>query len=84
MKTMGIADIQKNTAIFNNLSEVIEIEDKRKKQIVAIVYPVRKKNNIVSKLAGKYKDKVTKIGNIKSIKEAAMTEAMVEKYGYTD
>ena len=83
MKTMGIADIQKNTAIFNNLSEAIEIEDKRKKQIVAIVYPV-KKSNIVSQLAGKYKARIAKGGDIKSIKEAAMTEAMVEKYGYID
>ena len=84
MKTIGIGDIQKNTSIFNNLTEAIEIVDKRKKKVVAVVYPV-KKNHIVHKLAGKYKDRILKSGttDMKVIKEAAMTKAMEEKYGNT-
>ena len=84
MKTIGIGDIQKNTSIFNNLTEAIEIIDKRKKKVVAVVYPV-KKEHIVHKLAGKYKDRILKScpADMKLIKEAAMAEAMEEKYGNT-
>ena len=84
MKTIGIGDIQKNTSIFNNLTEAIEIVDKRKKKVVAVVYPV-KKNHIVHKLAGKYKDRILKSRStdMRLIKEAAMTKAMEEKYGNT-
>lgn len=85
MKTIGIGDIQKNTSIFNNLTEAIEIIDKRKKKVVAVVYPV-KKEHIVHKLAGKYKDRILKSSSadMRLIKEAAMTEAMEEKYGNTN
>lgn len=83
MKTIGIGDIQKNTSIFNNLTEAIEIVDKRKKQTVAVVYPV-KRTQIVSKLAGKYKHKISKIVDMKDIKEIAMRAAMEEKYGGPD
>ncbi|GAW87699.1 conserved hypothetical protein [Bathymodiolus platifrons methanotrophic gill symbiont] len=84
MKSIGIGDIQKNTSIFNNLTEAIEIIDKRKKKVVAVVYPV-KKERIVHKLAGKYKDRILKSSStdMKFIKEAAMTKAMEEKYGNT-
>lgn len=84
MKTIGIGDIQKNTSIFNNLTEAIEIIDKRKKKVVAVVYPV-KKERIVRKLAGKYKDRILKSSStdMRFIKEAAMTKAMEEKYGNT-
>ena len=81
MKTIGIGDIQKNTSIFNNLTEAIEIVDKRKKQTVAVVYPV-KRTHIVHKLAGKYKNIINKSNdNMDIIKEKAMRKAMEEKYG---
>ena len=85
MKSIGIGDIQKNTSIFNNLTEAIEIIDKRKKKVVAVVYPVRKEG-IVHKLAGKYKDRILKSSttDMRLIKEAAMTKAMEEKYGNSD
>ncbi len=79
MTQIGIGEIQKNTALLSTLSEAIEIIDKRKKQCVAIVYPV-KGNSIVSKLAGKYKDRV-KTDNLEQAKEEAMRLAMSEKYG---
>lgn len=79
MKTIGISDIQKNTSIFNNLTEAIEIVDKRKKQTVAVVYPF-KTAHIVHKLAGKYKNRVSKSTvDMKTIKEAALRMAMEEK-----
>lgn len=81
MKTIGISDIQKNTAIFNNLTEAIEIVDKRKKQTVAVVYPV-KRTGIVNKLAGKYKNRLLKsTDDLALIKESAMRLAMEDKYG---
>ena len=83
MKTIGIGDIQKNTSIFKNLTEAVEIVDKRKKQAVAVVYPVRK-TNIVSKLAGKYRYKVSKMADITVAREAAMRKVMEEKYGRSD
>ncbi len=83
MKTIGIGDIQKNTSIFNNLTEAFEIVDKRKKQTVAVVYPV-KRTHIVNKLAGKYKNKGSRTTNLTAIKDAAMNIAMQEKYGHTD
>ena len=80
MKTIGISEIQKNTSIFNNLTEAIEIVDKRKKQTVAVVYPVTR-TGIVNKLAGKYKNKVLKSTDLTAIKESAMRLAMEDKYG---
>ncbi len=83
MKTIGIGDIQKNTSIFKNLTEAIEIVDKRKKQTVAVVYPV-KRTHIVSKLAGKYKYIISKKADMKDMKEIAMRAAMEEKYDGSD
>lgn len=79
MIQVGIGDIQKNTALLSSLSEAMEIFDKRKKQCVAIVYPV-KPNTIVSKLAGKYRNKIN-TENLQEAKEEAMMIAMKEKYG---
>ncbi len=84
MKTIGISDIQKNTSIFNNLTEAIEIVDKRKKITVAVVYPF-KRTQIVQKLAGKYKNQILKpTDDMKVIKETAMRMAIEEKYGCTN
>ncbi len=87
MESIGIGDIQKNTAILTNLTESLEIVDKRRKKTVAIVYPV-KKTNITSKLAGKYAKKInTPVLSIKQLKQATeqtMLETMEEKYGRSD
>lgn len=80
MLSVGIGEIQKNSAIFSNLTEAMQIVDKRKKEVVAIVYPV-KKQSVINKLAGKYKERVINKGlNLNKIKEQAMFEAMKEKY----
>ena len=83
MKTIGIGDIQKDTSIFNNLTEAIEIIDTRNKKTVAVVYPVRK-NSIVARLAGKYRNKNPVSADLTLAKEATMTQAMKEKYGRAD
>lgn len=81
MQSVGIAEIQKNTSIFTNITEAIQIIDKRKKQILATVYPV-KEHSIIKKLSGKYKDKAPKEEiSLVEIKEVSMLEAMGEKYG---
>ncbi len=81
MLSVGIGEIQKNSSIFSNLTETMQIIDKRKKQVLAMVYPIQNVS-VVDKLAGKYKKRVkpTQI-DIKTIKESAMQIAMEEKYG---
>jgi len=77
MLSIGIGEIQKNTSIFTNLTEVIQIVDKRKKQILAMVYPVHNQS-VINNLAGKYKDRIkTTELSIDEIKE----ESMGDKYG---
>jgi len=87
MDSIGIGDIQKNTAILTNLTESLEIVDKRRKRTVAIVHPV-KKTNITAKLAGKYAKKVNtpalSTKELRQAKDQAMLEAMEEKYGRSD
>jgi len=81
MLSMGVGEIQKNSSIFSNISESIQIVDKRRKRVLAMVYPV-KATSVVDKLAGKYKNKIKKSDlSIDEIKTLAMQEAMEEKYG---
>ena len=81
MLSIGIGELQKNTAIFANLTEVIEIVDKRRKKSLAMVYPVRKQS-VVAGLSGKYRTRVQKSDlSFDEVKEAAMLSAMKEKYG---
>lgn len=81
MQSIGIGEIQKNTSVFTNMTEAIQIIDKRKKQVLATVYPV-KQQSVVKKLSGKYKSKVQKSEmSLEEIREISMMEAMREKYG---
>jgi hypothetical protein len=81
MLSVGIGEIQKNTSMFANLDETIQIIDKRKKRVLAMVYPVREQS-VINNLAGKYKDKIVKTElSLEEIKEKAMMEAMGDKYG---
>lgn len=80
MISIGIGEIQKNTSIFTNMTETIQIIDKRKKQVLAMVYPV-KENSVIKKISGKYKNRVQKSDiSFENIKEFSITEAMREKY----
>jgi len=81
MLSIGIGEIQKNTSIFANFNEAFQIVDKRKKQILAMVYPA-KEQSIIGNLAGKYKDKIKSSNlTLEEIKEQSLYNAMVEKYG---
>lgn len=81
MLSIGIGEIQKNSSIFSNLTEVMQIIDKRKKQVLAMVYPVQTVS-IIDSLAGKYKDKIKPTTlTFDEIKESVMQSAMEEKYG---
>ena len=81
MLSIGIGEIQKNSAIFSNLTETLQIVDKRKKRILAMVYPINNVS-IVDNLAGKYKDRVKQTHlSLEEIRESAMLSAMEEKYG---
>jgi len=81
MLSIGIGEIQKNTSVFTNITETIQIIDKRKKRVVAMVYPV-KQQSVIKKLSGKYKDRIQKSDmSLKEIKEFSMTKALREKYG---
>jgi len=81
MLSIGIGEIQKNSSVFSNLTEAMQIIDKRKKQVLAMVYPIQNQS-VIEKLAGKYKDIINPTTlNMQDIKESAMTKAMEEKYG---
>ncbi len=81
MRSIGIGEIQKNTAIFNNLSETLQIVDKRRKKVLALVYPIER-DSVVDRLAGKYRDRIEASDlSWEEIKEAAMRDAMRQKYG---
>ena len=81
MLNVGIAEIQKNSSIFSNLTETMQIIDKRKKKILAIVYPVQNVS-VIDTLAGKYRNRIKKReDDLNLIKEKAMKIAMEEKYG---
>ena len=81
MLSVGVGEIQKNSAIFSNLTEVMQIVDKRKKKILAMVYPIQHQS-VIDSLAGKYRDQVQETGlNMREVKESAMLSAMEEKYG---
>ncbi len=81
MLSIGIGEIQKNSSVFSNLTEAIQIIDKRKKQVLAMVYPIQKQS-IVDSLAGKYKDKIGSTSlTSQEIKEITMLSVVDEKYG---
>ena len=81
MLSIGIGEIQKNSAVFSNLTEAMQIIDKRKKQVLAMVYPINNVS-IIDNLAGKYKNRVEPTSStLEEIKEFAMQSAMDEKHG---
>ncbi|MCH9741350.1 MAG: hypothetical protein K0U38_11020 [Epsilonproteobacteria bacterium] len=83
MQSISIGELQKNISLLTQLTDVFAIVDKRKKQRVAIVYPVQK-HSVIASMAGKYRDRVTKCDDLEHAKEMAMMEAMGEKYGFSN
>ncbi|WP_390880497.1 hypothetical protein [Aliarcobacter cryaerophilus] len=67
MQSVSIEEIKKDTSVFANITEAIQIIDKR--QVLAIVYPV-KEQSVIKKLSGKYKNRVQKSDmSLEEIKE---------------
>ncbi len=80
MISIGIGELQKNISIFTNLTGVLQIVDKRKKRVLAMVYPVQKQS-MVDKLAGKYKGKISSTNKtFEQIREESMMKAMEDQY----
>lgn len=82
----GLAEIQKNIALLTNLTEPLQVVDKRRKCVIATVYPHLKTNN-ARRLAGKYRDRIPehlKNMDFEQVRGVAMLEAMKEKYGFAD
>jgi len=82
----GLAEIQKNIAMLTTLTEPLQIVDKRRKQIVATVYPRLVTHN-AQRLAGKYRERIPvdlRAASFEDAREAALLAAMKEKYGVAD
>lgn len=78
----GLAEIQKNIAILTTLTEPLQIVDKRRKQIIATVYPRLAAHN-AQRLAGKYRQRIPtalRAVSFEEVREAALLAAMKEKY----
>ena len=72
MQSVSIEEIKKDTSVFANISEAIQIIDKR--QVLAIVYPV-KEQSVIKKLSGKYKNRVQKSDmSLEEIKEFSIQQ----------
>lgn len=72
---VGLAEIQKNIALLTNLTEPLHIIDKRRKQIIATVYP-RLTTHHAQRLAGKYQQRVP--ASIQAVPLAAAREAALQ------
>ena len=82
----GLAEIQKNIAMLTTLTEPLQIVDKRRKQIVATVYPRLVTHN-AQRLAGKYRERIPadlRAVPFEDAREAALLATMKEKYGVAD
>lgn len=74
---MSIEEIKKDTSVFANITEAIQIIDKR--QVLAIVYPV-KEQSVIKKLSGKYKNRVQKSDmSLEEIKEFSIQQFLKQK-----
>ncbi|OGT91132.1 MAG: hypothetical protein A2286_04345 [Gammaproteobacteria bacterium RIFOXYA12_FULL_61_12] len=82
----GLAEIQKNIAILTRLTEPLQILDKRRKQIIATVYPRLATHN-ARRLAGKYCNRIPaalRNATFEEARETALLVVMKEKYGAAD
>jgi hypothetical protein len=82
----GLSEIQKNIAILTTLTEPLQIVDKRRKQIIATVYP-RLVTHSAQRLAGKYRERIPAAllaAPFEDAREAALLAVMREKYGVAD
>lgn len=82
---MGVSELQKNISIFKNLTETIEIVDKKTKEVLALVLPKSQLENVnlTSALGGILQSSKTIEGqeNLDGMIEDAYDREMRAKYG---
>ncbi len=80
--TISIGELQRNISILKNLTEPLEVVDKRSKKVVAVIYP-QKESSIVEQLAGSLKSDIV-VEDLEDAIEKAKLEYLKEKYGFSD
>ncbi len=82
---IGVSELQKNISIFKNLTESVQIVDKRTKEVLALVLPKSQMQtaNLTDTLGGILKNSkaVEKHDNLDDMIEEAYDMEMREKYG---
>jgi len=82
---IGVSELQKNISIFKNLTESVQIVDKRTKEVLALVLPKSQMQtaNLTDTLGGILKNNkaVEKHDNLDDMIEEAYDMEMREKYG---
>ena len=82
---IGVSELQKNISIFKNLTESIQIIDKKTKKVLALVLPRSQMQtaNLTDTLGGILKNSkvIEKHDNLDGMIEEAYDMEMREKYG---
>jgi len=82
---IGVSELQKNISIFKNLTESIQIVDKKTKEVLALVLPKSQMQtaNLTDALGGilQKSNPINKYDNLDEMIEDAYDMEMREKYG---
>ena len=82
---IGVSELQKNISIFKNLTESVQIVDKKTKEVLALVLPKSQMQtaNLTDALGGilQKSKPINKYDNLDEMIEDAYDMEMREKYG---
>ena len=82
---IGVSELQKNISIFKNLTETIQVVDKKTKEVLALVLPKSQmqKSNLTDTLGGilQSNQSIGEYKNLDDMIEDAYDQEMREKYG---
>jgi len=82
---IGVSELQKNISIFKNITETIEVVDKKTKEVLALILPKSQLENVnlTDTLGGILQsDKIAEgKNNLDAMIEDAYDREMREKYG---
>ena len=86
--TIGISELQKNISIFKNLSQTVQVVDKKTKEVLAVILPRQEidKRSLTESLGGilsspKEIKTIDHYQNINEMIDNAYAAEMGEKYG---
>lgn len=83
--TIGISELQKNISIFKNITETVQVVDKKTKEVLALVLPKSaiEKRALTDVLGGiLHTDKTVQVyKNVDEMVADAYAQEMKEKYG---